>query len=89
VLGTDGTAWIQFQHLMRRPPFDDVKLRREFLRQLNEIRDVSITEDAITRTPKIQLALLAADNEALDSLKGVLDWFCETVRSGRGDHPHR
>lgn len=89
VLGTDGTAWIQFQHLMRRPPFDDVELRREFLRRLNEIRDVSIAEDAVTRRPKIPLALLAADQEALDSLKGVLDWFCETVRSDRGDHPDR
>ncbi len=27
--------------------------------------------------------------EALDSFKGALDWFCETVRSGRDDPPDR
>lgn len=86
-LGTDGTAEIQFQHLMRRSPFDGLELRREFLRRLTEVRGVSITEDAVTRRPKIPLALLAADLEALESLKGVLDWFCETVRSDAEEHP--
>jgi hypothetical protein len=33
------------------------------------------------RRPRIQLSLLAADPEALESLKATLDWFCETVRT--------
>jgi len=60
----------------------------EFLRRLNGIAGLSIPEDAITRTPSVRLALLAVP-EALDSFKGVLDWFCETVRADRGDPPER
>ncbi len=78
---TYGAAEIQFQHLARRPPFDDVGLRREFLRRLNGIPGVSIPEDAVARRPKIPLGLLAADPQALQAFNRVLDWFCETVRS--------
>ena len=85
---TTGKFEIQFKPLSRRPPFDDAGLRREFLRRLNGIAGLSIPEDAITRTPSVRLALLAVP-EALDSFKGVLDWFCETVRADRGDPPER
>ena len=70
----------------RRPPFDDVGLRREFVRRLNETAVVSIPEDGITRRPRFRLAVLAASPEALDSFKAALDWFCETVRSHAEDH---
>ena len=80
-LWTNGRAEIQFKYLSSRPPFDDVTLRREFLRRLNEIAGLSIPEDAVTRTPSIRLALLAASQEVLDSFEGVLDWFCQTVRA--------
>jgi hypothetical protein len=87
VLWTNGRAEIQFERLSRRPPFDDVGLRREFLRRLNEIAGVSIPEDGVARFPSIRLDLLAASPEALDSFKGALDWFCETVRAVGGDLP--
>ncbi len=77
---TYGRLEIQFQWLTR-PPFDDLELRRDFLRRLNEIPGVSFTEDVITRRPSIQLSVLAADPGALQSLKSALDWFCETVRT--------
>jgi len=76
---TSGRLEIQFMHL--RPPFDDLELRREFLRRLNEIPGVSFPEEAITRRPRIELALLAADPAALEVLKAALDWSCETVRT--------
>lgn len=85
-LWTSGSAEIKFGYLITRPPFDDVELRREFLRRLNEIAGVSIPEDAITRFPSIRLDILAASTEALDSFKGALDWFCETARSDAQDH---
>ena len=88
-LSTIGRAEIQFKYLSRRPPFDDVRLRGEFLRRLNEIAGLSIPEDAIASTPSIRLALLAASQEALDSFKRVLDWCCETVRADRGSQPDR
>lgn len=80
-----GKVEISFQHMTRRP-FDDIELRCELLRRLNDIHGVSIPEDAITRRPGIPLALFAADPEALEAFKGVLDWFCETVRSDAEDH---
>jgi hypothetical protein len=83
-ISSRGRVDISFQY-MTRPPFDNVELRLEFLRRLNDIPGVSIPDDAITRRPSIPLALFAADPEALKSLKGVLDWFCETVRSNAED----
>jgi hypothetical protein len=81
---TNGRMKIQFQYLMQQPPFADVELRHELRRRLNDIPSISIPEDAVTRLPGIPLALFAADPEALKALKGVLDWFCDTVKSQRG-----
>ena len=86
ISATYGAAEIQFQHLARRPPSDDIGLRREFLRRLNAIPGVSLSEDAVTRRPKIPLGLLATDPQALEAFKGVLDWFCQTARSDAEDH---
>jgi hypothetical protein len=77
---------MKFGYLVSRPPFDDEGLRREFLRRLNEVAGVSIQEDEIEGFPNIRLAELAASTEALDSFKGTLDWFCETVRGVQADH---
>jgi hypothetical protein len=85
-LRTDGGITIELRGLSGRPPFDDMGLRREFVRRLNETAGVSIPEDAITRRPSFRLALLATSPEALDAFKGALDWFCETVRSDARDH---
>ena len=85
-LRTDGQVTIEFRGLSGRPPIDDVGLRREFLRRLNETTGLSIPEGGITRRPQLRLAVLAASPEALDSFKSALDWFCETVRSHAEDH---
>ncbi len=79
---TYGRLEIQFQWLTR-PPFDDLELRRDFLRRVNEVPGVAFPDDAVTRRPSIELSLLAADPAALDTLKNALDWFCETVRTRR------
>ncbi len=79
-----GKVEISFHHMTRRP-FDEIDLRRDLLRRLNAIDGVSIPEDAITRRGGIQLAVLA-DHEALDAIKRVFDWFCETVRADAADH---
>lgn len=84
-LWSNGRIEFQFERLSRRPPFDDLELRREFLRRLNEIPGVSIPEDGVTRFPSIRFDLVAASPEAFDSFKGVLGWFCETVRAAHGD----
>jgi hypothetical protein len=87
LLRTNGTAEIQLRSLGLRPPFDDLRMRHELLRQLDQIPGVSIPEDAVTRRPRIRLALLAASPEALACFMGVLDWVCEMVRSSAEDRP--
>jgi hypothetical protein len=77
-LYTDGRLEIQFMWLTR-PPFDDLDLRRELLRRLNEIPGLAISDDGITRRPRILLDTLR-NPSALASFLATLDWFCETVR---------
>jgi len=84
-LWTNGRAEILFKYLSRRPPFDDIGLRRELLRRLNQIPGLSIPEDAVTRTPSMRLAPLVSSREALDSFKEELTWFCETARADLAD----
>jgi len=79
LLWTSGRAEIQFRSLQLRPPFDDVGLRREFARRLEQIPGVSISDAAITGRPNVRLATLATNPEALSSFVSALDWFCETV----------
>lgn len=82
-LRTDGGVTIELRALTTRPPFDDVELRREFIRRLNETPSVAIPMDADSRRPSFRLAVLDADPRALDAFKRALDWFCEIVRSAR------
>jgi hypothetical protein len=86
VVTARGKVEIPFDYMTRRRPFDDLQLRRELLRQLNDIDAVSIPEDAISRKAGIPLSLFAADPNALEAFTGVLDWYCETVRSEAQDH---
>jgi hypothetical protein len=50
--------------------------------QLSEIPGVVIGEESLTKRPRIPLALLAENQEALDALKRALEWFCDTVLAG-------
>jgi hypothetical protein len=79
-LWTNGRFEILFKSLSRRPPFDDAELRRELLRRLNEIPGIALSEEAISRTVSLRLSVLTASPETLESFKGVLKWFCRTVR---------
>jgi hypothetical protein len=79
---TYGKIEIQFQYLKEQPPFDDLELRLELRRRLNEIPGVSIPDNAITRRPSVPLAIFA-DPESLAALKDALDWVCAMARSDR------
>ena len=81
---TYGGVEIQFQWLTR-PPFDSPDVRLEFLARLNQIPGVQLPEDAITRRPRIQLSVLAADPAAIEGLINVLDWFRARASAGSSD----
>ena len=70
---TYGRIEIQFQTMKTKAPFADELLRRELLRQLNEIPGVILPEDSISRRPNIPLSVFA-DQSALQQLLGVLEW---------------
>jgi hypothetical protein len=77
---TDASVTILFSYLYEAPPFDDESLRLELLRRLNEVPDVSITADKVTKRPWFYLSLLK-DDAALERFLGVLDWIVEEIKT--------
>lgn len=78
-LYTYGQVEIQFLHL-HRPPFDDPDLLKEFLRRLNEVPGVFLSDDSIARRPRILLSDLGQNPAMLQGFRSAVDWFCETAR---------
>ncbi len=69
-----GRVEVLFQHLKRREPFDDEQTRLELLAQVNEIPNVSLGPEVITKRPSIPLDLLATDPVALQQLERTIEW---------------
>ncbi|WP_061082333.1 GmrSD restriction endonuclease domain-containing protein [Nocardiopsis alborubida] len=70
-----GIAEVVFQHLRRRPPFDDIEMRRELLKRLNEVPRIDLPEDALNRRPSFPLDALMGLGGA--QVREVLAWFHE------------
>ncbi|MFG2243707.1 DUF262 domain-containing protein [Spirillospora sp. NPDC048823] len=68
---------VVFQHLAKRPPFDDDSVRDEFRRRLNRIGGVDIPEDRLTKRPSIPIAVLSGGG--LTPFLEALDWFIDQV----------
>jgi alkylated DNA nucleotide flippase Atl1 len=73
-----GRIEVVFQHLTRRPPFDEVALRWELLNRLNQIPGVEIPEAKIALRPSFPITALNGDGA--DRLQQVLDWFITQVQ---------
>lgn len=71
---TNGRMQIQFQYMSGMPPFDQVAMREEFLRRLNEVPGIQIPSDAIDRAPGLPLKVLATP-EAMATLLATFEWF--------------
>lgn len=79
-LWTDGYLYVQFGYIKNNSPFDEYSKRLELLHRLNEIPDVTISEEAIDKYPSITLSTL--NNEAaLKQFLEVLDWFVQEVKA--------
>ncbi len=68
-----GRAEVVFQHMARRPPFDDVALRRELLHKFNAIPGIDLPEDSLNRRPSFPLDVLVGDGG--ERVRQVLLWF--------------
>src|ERR1700730_6419751 len=73
-----GRIEIRFQYLLRGP-FESEEKRRELLSKLNEIRDVNLAEDSITKRPPIGLKALLGEPELTRFLE-VMDWMVTELR---------
>jgi len=76
---TYGKVEIQFQWLLKRPPFDAESKRKELLDQLNTISSINIPPEAITRRPNISLSALNND-DTLKQFLEVLDWVVQEIK---------
>ncbi|MFE7781136.1 GmrSD restriction endonuclease domain-containing protein [Streptomyces nigrescens] len=85
-----GTVEVVFQHLKRRPPFDDEPLRRELMTRLNDIDGIDLAEAKLDLRPSFPVEVFA---EKGDDISAVLEWFLHTVvlatahRTPDGDVP--
>lgn len=68
-----GRAEVVFQHLARRPPFDDVALRKELLHRFNAVPGIDLPEDSLNRRPSFPLQVL--ENDGGHRVQEVLSWF--------------
>ena len=75
---TYGRVEIYFQHLMSKPPFEDIELRRELRTRLNKVADVNLAEDVLSKRPSISLDTLGTEKSQADFI-AVLDWTIEEI----------
>jgi len=79
-LYTYGRVEIQFQWMLRRPPFDAPELRLELQQKLNAIPGVEIPDTGLDKRPSIPLAALT-DAKALEMFLSAMDWSFEEARA--------
>lgn len=79
-LWSSGGVEVQFQWMLKRPPFDQESKRREFLELLNRIPGVAIPQDAIARRPTFPLSVLT-EPSALKEFLSALEWFVKQIDS--------
>lgn len=80
---TDGKLEIQFKRMKKRtPPFDDDQKRLQLLKQLNQIPEIDLQDDAINRFPRFPMTVL--DNpQALERFKRAIEWTIEEAIAAR------
>ncbi|MER7000240.1 DUF262 domain-containing protein [Streptomyces sp. NPDC000410] len=79
-----GTAEVVFQHLKRRPPFDDEPLRRELMARLNRIEGIDLAEAKLDLRPSFSLEVFAGHSEEICA---VLEWFIHVTALAEARRP--
>lgn len=70
----NGKAEVVFQHMASRMPFDEIAMRKEFMRRLNEAPGVDLPEAKINLRPGFPISALA-NPLARTSVQDALAWF--------------
>ena len=76
ILWTYGTIEIQFAALSRRPPFDQLDLRRELRDRLDALPNVSIPDEKLDKRPGIPMITLS-DPAARQQFIATMEWVLE------------
>jgi alkylated DNA nucleotide flippase Atl1 len=84
VLYPTGKCEVVFQHLASRTPFDDLELRDEFRRRLNQVPGVDLPAAKIELRPGFDLAILAEASRR-ELLLAELSWFLEQAGDNSAD----
>ncbi|MFE7113899.1 DUF262 domain-containing protein [Streptomyces sp. NPDC057654] len=79
-----GVVEVVFQHLKRRPPFDDEPLRRELMTRLNKIDGIELAEAKLDLRPSFPLEAFADHGE---EIRAVLEWFVHVVALAEARRP--
>jgi hypothetical protein len=74
-----GTVEVVFQHMRRRPVFDDAALRDEFRRHL-QVAGVAIPESKLNLRPSFRIDVMR-DPSTRAEVKSALEWFAVVFRS--------
>ncbi len=69
-----GRCEVVFQHLARRPPFDDIRLREELRQRLNTVAGIDLAAAKIELRPSFPLSVLSVPATA-SGLAESLEWF--------------
>ncbi|MEJ7786106.1 MAG: hypothetical protein WKF96_14975 [Solirubrobacteraceae bacterium] len=78
ILWTYGTVEIQFTALSRRPPFDQLQLRRELRDRLAALAAISIPDEKLDKRPGIPMITLR-DPSALQHFIQTMEWALERL----------
>ena len=71
-----------FQHLLRRPPFDDERLREEFRQLCNQAPGVNLPRAKLQLRPSFPLLALTGMT-AREQIFDALEWFTLAARDPR------
>jgi hypothetical protein len=74
-----GTCEVVFQHLLRRPPFDDERLREEFRQLCNQAPGVNLPRAKLQLRPSFPLSAVT-DATARERVLDALEWFMLAAR---------
>jgi len=85
VVWTSGAINIQLERLRTKGTFKAKGKRVDFIRRLNKVPGVEISDAAIDRMPPVALAALV-DDSALRTFLNALDWFAHEVSAHKPRH---
>ena len=81
-VATRGWLALYPQAMTDLPPFDQHKLRLDFIRRLAAAAGVAVEDDVADQSFKTFLLQKLAQAERLEAAIAALDWFLEASRSG-------